>query len=218
MSKVTRMWILGLPFAATTLGRTVTMVGIPLFGAACAFSGYQLHTVKLTHPECTSFADAGHKLVGPWFGIFSKTTMILTWVLEAIYMLIATANRIKPVNDQCILSCNINWTLIAAIILIIPTQCRDFHAIKTHFVIIAVVICIAVVIIEQAKNDDVTYTNVYDFFWCTCLHYLCISGTVHFHGTNIGYEESKQIYQELELGFCDHAILSIVSLSSLLME
>ena len=181
ISKVMGTGILSLPFAAVTLGWATTMIALPLFAVACAFTGYQLQTVKLAHPELTSFADAGHKLVGPRFGVFSRTLMICTWIGESIAMLITVSNGIGSIYNEGILSCNITRTAIAALILVIPSQTRDFHSVAKYLsfpstlFIILVVITIAAALIENLKDGDATFgeatrislapaTNILSFF------------------------------------------------------
>ena len=117
--------VLGLPAVAITLGWVATMISIPLFAAFAAYAGYQLRTVKMAHPEVKSFADAGTLLVGPRFGTFTKFCMLLNWGMLAIYYVIAVADGIKNISSRGFLGCNLNRTLIAAIILVVPTQCRD---------------------------------------------------------------------------------------------
>jgi len=163
LSDVMGTGVLSLPFAAVTLGWAVTMTSIPLFAIFAGYSGFLLNRVKMAYPKVQSFADAARELVGPRFGLFTQICMLLNWGALAIYFLIATADGIGAIYNQGFFSCSLNRSIIAAIILIIPTQCRDFHAISTYLsmpsflAILAAVIIVIVCLIEQTKGSSVAF-------------------------------------------------------------
>ena len=160
LSDVMGTGILGLPFVAVTLGWATTMIAIPLFAIFAAYSGHQLKTVKIAHPGISSYAEAGREFVGPRFGTFTKACMLLNWSSLGIYFLIATADGIEAVYDQGFLNCNLNRTIIAAILLVVPAQSRDFHTISEYLslpstlAIIVTIVIIIVTLVENLKEDD----------------------------------------------------------------
>ena len=167
LSEVMGAGVLGLPFVAITLGWTMTMIALPLFALFAAYSGHQLKVVKCAYPELTSFADAGHTLVGPRFGSFTKAAMLLNWGCLAVYFIVATANAIENVYAEGWFSCRLNRSIIAALLIVIPAQSRDFHTISRYLslpstlAIIISIIIIIVTLIESLKssNDGGTTTT-----------------------------------------------------------
>ena len=165
LSKGMAAGILSLPSAAIELGWVITMLSLLLFAVACTFTGYQIQVVKLHHPEVKSFADAARKLCGYRFGVAVEIALLVTWVCEATQKLIAVADCIGSIYDGGLLSCQMYRTAIAALIFILPSQCRDFHSVGKYLsvpsisLIIVVVIVIAVALIEQLKNGDVDNSN-----------------------------------------------------------
>lgn len=159
LSEVLGGGVLGLPVVAVTLGWTMTMIAIPLFAFVAAYSGHQLKVVKMKYPELTSFADAGHTLVGPRFGRFTKTAMLINWG-SAVYIIIGTADAIGNIYAEGWFACRLNRSIIAALLLIIPLQCRDFHTISKYLslpstlAIIITIIIIIVTLIEGLKSSS----------------------------------------------------------------
>jgi len=153
---------LALPFAVITLGWTTSMIAIPLFALFAAYSGFQLKAVKSFNPQFNSYSDAGRELVGPLFSSFTKICMLLNWSSLAIYYLVAAADGIEAVYDKGFLSCNLNRTIIAALLFVIPTQCRDFHTISKYLslpstlAIIITFLIIIVTLVESLKEEDDT--------------------------------------------------------------
>jgi len=130
LSEVMGTGILSLPYSAVSLGWVVSLCALPIFAAFAAYSGLLLAFVKRDYPEFKSFADASRDLVSPAFGSFTKACMILNWGALAVYFLIATADAIGAIYNKGFMSCQRNRCVIAAIILVIPCQCRDFHSIS----------------------------------------------------------------------------------------
>lgn len=165
LSEVMGMGVLGLPFAAVTLGWTTSMICMPLFAFFAAYSGFQLKTVKISSPKISSYGDAGRELIGPRFGTFAKACMLLNWGSLAIYYMVATADGIKNIYGQGFLSCNLNRMIVAALILVIPAQSRDFHTISKYLslpsalAIIITLLIIIVTLVESLKEDDIVFAE-----------------------------------------------------------
>jgi amino acid permease len=155
LSEVMGAGVLGLPFVAVTLGWTMTMIALPLFALFSAYSGYQLKVVKMKYPELTSFADAGHTLVGPRFGAFTKYAMLLNWGCLAVYFIIATADAIENIYAEGWFACKLNRSIIAALLIIIPAQSRDFHTISKYLSLpstLAIIITIIIIIVTLIEG------------------------------------------------------------------
>ena len=181
VSKVMGVGVLSLPLAAVQLGWVLTLTLLPLFAIACIFTAYQLQSVKLVYPEVKSYADAGKKLVGSNFGTFARYAMIVTWMAESIDKLITVSDGIESIYSGGILSCNVTRTAIAAIIVLIPSQTRDFHSVAKYLslpstlAIIVVVIAIVVALVEKVNDGTAEFaeattigeqsgTNIFSFF------------------------------------------------------
>ena len=157
VSEIMGTGVLGLPNVAITLGWTAALISIPLFAMFAAYAGFQLRTVKLAHPEVKSFGDAATLLVGPRFGTFTKYCMLLNWGSLAVYYIIAIGGGIGNISSAGLLSCNMGRTIVAALLLIIPTQCRDFHMISKYLSApstLAIVVAIVLIIVSLVHNDD----------------------------------------------------------------
>lgn len=155
LSEVMGSGVLSLPNAAVTLGWGTALAALPIFAVFSAYSGWLLAKVKQEFPGVTSFADAANELVGPRFGHFTKVTMLVNWGALGIYFLIATSDAIGLIHNQGFLACQMNRTLIAAILLVIPCQCRDFHSISTFLSLpssLAVVTAIAIIIAKLVSS------------------------------------------------------------------
>jgi amino acid transporter len=176
--KVMGIGSMSVPVAAVTLGWVTTMIALPLFAAACAFSGYQIQAVKLAHPELTSFAEAGRKFVGPRFAMMTQAAMMFTWIGEAIAQLIAISKAIGSLSGG---GCEVTLIAIASLIVIIPSQIRDFHSLgkilslPSTLAIVVLIIAIVVSLIENLKDSGATFgedtrvglepsTNILSFF------------------------------------------------------
>ena len=134
LSEVMGTGILSLPFAAKTLGWTTSMIAVPLFAFFACYSGWLLACVKREYPHITSFADASKELLGHRFGNFTGICMRVNWGATAIYYLIATADGIQDIlgRNSSIGNCSYKRSIVAALLLLVPTQCRDFHAISKY--------------------------------------------------------------------------------------
>ena len=168
LSEVMGTGILGLPFLAVTLGWTTTMIALPLFAMIAAYAGFQLRDVKLAYPEITNYADAGKELIGPKFGLFTKGCMLLNWGSLAIYFMVATANGIEAVYDKGFFSCNLHRMIIAALLLVVPVQARDFHTISTYLslpstlaIIVTLIIMIVALVCSLNDGEDDTTSNTF---------------------------------------------------------
>lgn len=126
---------------------------------------FQLKTVKISNPKISSYGDAGRELIGPRFGTFAKACMLLNWGSLAIYYMVATADGIKNIYGQGFFSCNLNRMIVAALILVIPAQSRDFHTISKYLslpsalAIIITLLIIIVTLVESLKEDDIVFAE-----------------------------------------------------------
>jgi hypothetical protein len=75
----------------------ITTIVLALSLCDILFKILKIKVVKAAYPELTSFADAGHRLVGPKFGMFSRSAMIATLMAEAISMLITVSDGIGSI-------------------------------------------------------------------------------------------------------------------------
>lgn len=177
--KVMGIGSMSVPIAAVTLGWVTTMIALPFFATACSFTGYQIQVVKLAHPELTSFAEAGQNFVGPRFAIMTQAAMIFTWIGEAIAQLIAISKAISSLSGGHM--CEVTLIAIASLIVIVPSQIRDFHSLgktlslPSTLAIVVLIIAIVVSLIENLKESGAIFgedtniglepdTNVLSFF------------------------------------------------------
>ena len=162
ISDVMGTGVLGLPYVAATLGWASTMVALIVFAFFAAYAGHQLKAVRSVYPTIMSYSDAGTVLVGSSFGVFTQVCMLINWGALGIYFLIATANGIADIYDEGFLSCNVNRSWIAAVLLVVPAQSRDFHAISKYLAIpsmLAIIITILIVLISMLMGDTETNNN-----------------------------------------------------------
>ena len=83
--------------------------------------------------------------------------MLINWAALAIYFIVSLADSLRVISEKGVLGCETNRLLIAGVILIIPTQCRDFHAISKYLSLpstIAIIVSIILVIISLVEDDD----------------------------------------------------------------
>lgn len=106
-----------------------SIIAVFVFAMVSVYSGMMLSYVKKDCPDVHSFADAARELVGPGFAVFTRICMLLNWGSLAIYFLIAAADSIGNIYSHSFLACPMDCTLVAAILLLIPSQIRDFHSI-----------------------------------------------------------------------------------------
>eukprot|EP00751_Fragilariopsis_kerguelensis_P042373 CAMPEP_0171005354 /NCGR_PEP_ID=MMETSP0736-20130129/18305_1 /TAXON_ID=186038 /ORGANISM="Fragilariopsis kerguelensis, Strain L26-C5" /LENGTH=190 /DNA_ID=CAMNT_0011435019 /DNA_START=76 /DNA_END=648 /DNA_ORIENTATION=+ len=132
------------------------MVSLVVFAFFASYAGYQLRAVRTVYPSVMSYADAGTELVGPWFGLCTQVYMLVNWGALAIYFLIATANGIQDIYPDGFLACNINRSWIAALLLVVPAQSRDFHTISKYLSIpstVAIIIVILIILISMLLGN-----------------------------------------------------------------
>ena len=149
VSEVMGIGVLGLPYTVTTLGWAGIMIAMPLFAFFAGYSGYQLKVVKLAYPKIMLFSNAGTELVHPLFGIFTKYCMLINCGALAIYFLIATADSLKEIYHRGAFSCGLNRSVVAAILLVLLAQSRDFHTILKFLSLpltVAIIITILIVV------------------------------------------------------------------------
>ena len=58
--------------------------------------------------------------------IFALVHLVQSSTL-AVYFLIPTVDGIRDISKQGFMSCDVNRSLVAALILVLPSQLRDFH-------------------------------------------------------------------------------------------
>eukprot|EP00797_Seminavis_robusta_P015486 Sro2322_g323250.2 (323) ;mRNA; f:4304-5272 len=83
--------------------------------------------------------------------------MLLNWGATAIYYLIATADA---VHDIVGLQCDYQRALIASLLLILPCQCRDFHAISKYLSgpsTCAIIVMVFIIIGNLLSSADGTF-------------------------------------------------------------
>jgi amino acid permease len=237
LSEIMGTGVLGLPFVAVSLGWTATMISIPLFAIFAAYSGYQLRSVKVLLGEkslnVSSFADAGRELIGSRFGTFTSFCMLLNWGALAIYMLIATSDGIANIYAEGFLSCNRNRTIIAALLLVIPAQARDFHTISKYLslpsivAIIITLIIIIVTLVEKLKTDNTTSfaqdtivgvepgMNVFDFLQSLSSIVFAYQGQSIFFELMSEMKNPKEFTKSSNLAYtimaCVYALIVIVA-------
>jgi Transmembrane amino acid transporter protein len=162
LSEVMGSGVLSLPNAAVTLGWGSALAALPIFALFSAYSGWLLAKVKQEFPTgVLCFADAASELLGPRFGRFTKVAMLVNWGALAVYFLIATSDAIGLVYSHGFLACQMNRTLVAAILLVIPCQCRDFHSISKFLsvpssvaVLTAITIIIATLVSSHVSSQS----------------------------------------------------------------
>ena len=141
LSEVMGTGILSLPYAAKTLGWISALIAIPTFGFFACYSGWLLSHVQSAFPnKFHSYADAASstELFGSSkftyaFGQFTKYCMLLNWGACAIYYLIATADGLGDITFiSHHVACQYKRSILAALLLVIPCQCRDFYSISKY--------------------------------------------------------------------------------------
>jgi amino acid permease len=166
LAEVMGTGILSLPYAAVTLGWVSTLVLLPVFALLAYFSSAMLSYVQQRYPCINSYGDAATQLIGPKFGTFSNACMLLNWGSLAIYYLVAASNAIAGIApDGWLGSCQLNRTIIAALLFLIPCQVRDFHSISkilsapSFVAILIAVIIILVCLLDDSSTTDAVVTN-----------------------------------------------------------
>jgi len=162
LTEVMGTGVLSLPHAAVTLGWVAAVLAVVVFGACGAYSGYILGRVKESHKHVKHFHDAALELVGPRFATVTHVGMLLNWGTLAIYFLIAMSNSIEGIYNQGFLGCTVTRTFVSALILLIPTQCRDFDSISKILSIpsvIAVLISILIVTVALMSEGGGPFGN-----------------------------------------------------------
>mmetsp|Transcript_5915 Transcript_5915/g.14023 ORF Transcript_5915/g.14023 Transcript_5915/m.14023 type:complete len:479 (+) Transcript_5915:93-1529(+) len=153
LSEVMGTGVLSLPFAARTLGWISTLISIPLFAIIAAYSGWLLALVKREHHDFGSYADASTELLGHAFGAFTKACMLVNWGALAVYYMIALSNGLGDLFQGM---CDYERTIIAACLLILPCQCRDFYNISKYLSIpstLAIVVLLVTVMVNLSEDD-----------------------------------------------------------------
>jgi amino acid permease len=143
--------VLSLPSSAAKLGWGMSMTALLVFAFAAFYSGVLLSKVKQKYPDIKSYSDAAMK-IGPTFGMITKICIISNWGALLIYFVIATVSSLSMITDQYdgVLDCQWQKSLVACLLLLIPVQCRDFHAIS--FLALPSTIAIIVVVILVLEN------------------------------------------------------------------
>lgn len=188
ISDVMGTGVLGLPYVATTLGWVSTMVALVVFAFFAAYAGYQLKSVRKVYPTILSYADAGTELVSPSFGTFTKICMLVNWGALAVYFLIATANGIADIYNEGFLACNVNRSWIAAVLLVVPAQSRDFHSISKYLAVpstLAIIITILIILISMLLGNTESNTATTDNGTSTDTSNTDTSSTRNFGETTI---------------------------------
>ena len=146
-----------------------------------------------------SYATASTVLVGGAFGNFTKYCMLINWGATAIYYLIATADGIDDIvlgasgitsgmdgngdndvgNNPSVtyykyFQCPYQRSFLAAVLLLLPCQCRDFHSISKYLSIpstlaimtLVILVCSTLWFQSSTSNidgeDGITTTAVND--------------------------------------------------------
>jgi len=147
--------VLLLSYSAATIEWMVEIVALPLYTLFAAYSCLFLAYLKKDYPGFKSFTDASNNLVNSCFSSFKKASMILNLDALAIYLLIATADAIGGIHNKGFMSYQRNLSIIAAIILVIPCECRDFHMISKFLSVPSTLPTVIAVIIV------ITYLDIY---------------------------------------------------------
>ena len=158
LSEVMGTGILSLPYAAKTLGWVSAMVAVPFFAALACYSGWLLARVQRELPSVHSYADASTELLGERFGRFTKVCLLLSWGALAVYYLIAMADGIQDFLGSR-LRCSYQRSMVAALLLVLPCQCRDFYAISKYLSIpstCAIVLLVLIVMGSLLGNGNTT--------------------------------------------------------------
>lgn len=148
--------ILSLPYAAAVLGWACSLVCITIFALLANYSSVLLSKVQQMHPHFTSFAIAATELGGPRFGKFTQICILLNWGSLAVYFLVAAADSIGNITTYGLLDCQINRTIIAALLLLIPCQMRDFHSMSKVLAapsFLAIIGAVAIILITLLVQD-----------------------------------------------------------------
>ncbi|KAL3909965.1 MAG: hypothetical protein SGILL_007879 [Bacillariaceae sp.] len=166
LSEVMGTGILSLPYAAKTLGWASTLMAVPLFAAIASYSGFLLSKVHQEDSKLHSFAEASTKLLGVTFGKVTKVCMLLNWGATAIYYLIATADGIGDIVGPGSLQCAYQRAAVAALLLVLPSQCRDFYAISKYLsapstcaIVIMVFLIIGNLLMSQQSSSSGNTNN-----------------------------------------------------------
>jgi len=160
LAEVMGTGLLSLPYAAVTLGWVTAVASAFVFAAVAICSGSLLSQVITEHPEVKSFADAARTLIGSRFALFTRACMIVFWAALTIYYLIATADSIGSIYNHGFFACSINRTLVAAVILLVLTQVRDFHSIAGWMSLpstLAILGCILIITISLCLQEDASF-------------------------------------------------------------
>lgn len=148
--------VFSLPGAAADLGWILSGAALVLFALAGCFSSVLLAEVKSAHPEVGSYADAARALGGWRLSAFTRGCIVLSWAFELVYYLIVTADTVALLvaSHPGVLDHAWQRTLVAAALIVVPAQCRDFYAASflTLPSVIAVVAAVVLVLADAATN------------------------------------------------------------------
>ena len=160
--------VLSLPNSAAKLGWICTVLALTVFALSAFYSGLLLSKIKQKHPNVRGYSDAAHTLIGPIFGTITRLCITINWGALLIYFFIAIVDSISMITDQYsttavggMLDCQWKKSIIACFLLILPIQCRDYHAMSYLAIpsFIAVVCVIILVLEDLSTKEDIDTNN-----------------------------------------------------------
>jgi len=145
LAEVMGTGVLSLPAAAAKTGWILAMVSVVAFAGAAAYSGMLLSQTRNEYfPAENSYSEMARKTGGDRFALFTLIMVLINWGLLLPYFLISVGDSIELIFYSEWL-CSYQKSLIGAVLMILPLQCPDFHAISFISYPSAAAIIIAVI-------------------------------------------------------------------------